>query len=1085
MPNFDKLSFDDFFDPSKGKNAFNEIIQAINVLNKELLKTKKIATDTQKVISADLNKAIKDFEKTTSTSSDAGKKQLEQLREAKKQFREQAQAIDKLKKEIDTLRKAKTEVNEVEKEANRLSKERTKLNAKLSAENQKNAKENAQLKLKQQELNKELKRSAKESLGMVDAYAKLAERAAKAKREAKNLAVQYGSMSKEARTAAIASNKLNDELKDIDKSLGDNQRNVGNYSSALGDLKSEFGSMMGAITPVGIALAGIALATQGIQEGVTSIIEINKQLEETETLTKLTGDSLKSFTAGVRVISKSFELEFKETLKTANILMKDFGISGKEATDLINIGLLKGANINDDYLRQLQEYSTQFKAAGVEASTLIEVVALGATEGIFDDKAADVVKEGGLRLREFTKATKDALVPLGELRNKQIQQAIASGDSFKAIQLVSKGLNEVKLSAKQTQGIITNVFGGPGEDAGLRFIKLLADVNTEQKDVLAGLTARQKSHLELLKVQEQVAEVQVEIAANFRDTGSSAVLLGNKIKLVLLTAFNQIINIFKPVVESFKRMMTAFQSLGALFAKFRKESKDTNKELTMFQKFIKIFARSFDFLFRAISKVIRSVIDLVQNNQRAKIIFEAFVIVIDKLFDALLAVPNAISAAFSAFVAFFTNIKKLAVDTFSAVGDQLFGILTFDPALLRKGLKAGREAFGAFGEAIAKAAREGWHRFDFADEVKADLAAAKEEADKARKEELAAARKAANDRAIQKAALDKEKLAKALAAKKKALQKEIDVEKLSLIKQRNEGLIDQETYDKKLEDLEMEHLIRMKAIQDRFNEDSLKTQQSIEEHKLDIKKQAEADELKLNQEVADAVSKSMKEQAAKRAAIAKEEADEKKRIKDQEEADRLERLNSPVANALNQVIQDRINNLVIQAGVEAVTSALQDGKTPQEALRAGAAALTAATIIRASAAAQAQGFHDGGYVDGYTGGGGEWQPVKAILHGKEHVVTHDQTDKYNMRGWSANDLDTAIQNDYFSQFAISNNAVVDQAPVIVQQQSEIDYKRIGQEVGKNIPSHNFKPLINGHFQHSETRGSKTINTIFKDKSRLR
>ncbi len=1045
MPNFDKLSFDDFFDPSKGKNAFNEIIQAINVLNKELLETKNLAEDTQKAITGKLNKSVKDLGKTVSNTSDSSKELFEENASLIKQFKQQQDAIKKLEKQIDTLTKAKTEVNEVEKEASRLAKERTKLNAKLSAENQKNAKENAILKLKQQELNKELKRSAKESLNMVDAYAKLGERAAKAKREAKNLAVQYGAMSKQARTAAIASNKLNDELKDIDKSLGDNQRHVGNYSSALGDLKSGFGSMMGAVTPVGIALAGVALAVQGLKEGVTSIIEINQQLKETETLTKLTGDSLKTFTAGVRATSGAFKTEFKETLKTANILMKDFGLNGKEATDLINIGFIKGANINDDYLRQLQEYSTQFKAAGVEASTLIEVVSLGATEGIFDDKAADVVKEGGLRLREFTKATKDALIPLGELRNKQIQQAIASGDSFKAIQLVSKGLKDVKLSAKQTQTIITDVFGGPGEDAGLRFIKLLADVNTEQKDVLAGLTDRQKRQLELLKVQEQVAAVQVEIAANFRDTGSSAVLLGNKIKLVLLTAFNQIINIFKPVVESFKRMMTAFKSLGALFAKFRKESKDTNKELTMFQKFIKIFARSFDFLFRAISKVIRSVIDLVQNNQRAKTIFEAFVIVIDKMFDALLAIPNAISAAFSAFVGFFVNIKKLAVDAFSAVGDQLFGILTFDPALLRKGLKNGMKAFGEFGEAIANAAREGWHKFDFANEVKKDLEAAKEEAAKGLKDAQSNIAKTAAT--VNKPLRTRLQLVKDLAKARKALNDELaKTRDLQSPEQINKSLSEIKTIETLLNNRhemmvspDIDEDKAMKAVEDRLNKETELTQKAADKRK-DIAK-------KTDEEI---------------------------------EQSRLARLNSPVANALNQVIADRIQNLILQAGFEAFTSAIQDGKTPQEASGQAVQVMAAGAILKASAAAAAQGFHDGGY----TGDNGEYQAV-GIVHGQEHVITKNQTDKYSMKGWTASDLDTAIQNDYFSQFAISNNSVIDQKPVVVQQREEIDYKKIGQEVGKNIPSHNFKPLINGHFQHSETRGSKTISTIFKDKKRLR
>ncbi|NRA78933.1 MAG: hypothetical protein HRU18_12045 [Pseudoalteromonas sp.] len=57
--------------------------------------------------------------------------------------------------------------------------------------------------------------------------------------------------------------------------------------------------------------------------------------------------------------------------------------------------------------------------------------------------------------------------------------------------------------------------------------------------------------------------------------------------------------------------------------------------------------------------------------------------------------------------------------------------------------------------------------------------------------------------------------------------------------------------------------------------------------------------------------------------------------------------------------------------------------------------------------------HDGGY----TGDGGEWDVVPALLHGKEHVITHDQTGEYNMRGWTATDFDNAVKSGYFTQFA--------------------------------------------------------------------
>ena len=312
-------------------------------------------------------------------------------------------------------------------------------------------------------------------------------------------------------------------------------------------------------TPAGLALAGVALAIEGIGALAETVQETNQQLKETAQLTGLNGDQLTQFTSEVRTTAKVFDQEYKEVLKAANAVSKEFGITGSEAIDLINNGFVQGADINDDYLDQLREYSTQFKAAGLSAQDFNNVVALGAKEGIFNDKAADTVKEGGLRLREFTKATKDSLIPLGQLRNEQIKQAIAAGESFKAIQLVSKGLKEVDLTAQQTQSIITNTFGGPGEDAGLRFIQLLGDIDTNQKNVNANLTEQQKKQLEILAVEEELANAEVRLGAAFKSTGKELSIFFTQLQTL---GIEGILSVIEDTKEGFNELAPLFNEVG-------------------------------------------------------------------------------------------------------------------------------------------------------------------------------------------------------------------------------------------------------------------------------------------------------------------------------------------------------------------------------------------------------------------------------------------------------------------------------------------------------------------------------------------
>jgi len=87
---------------------------------------------------------------------------------------------------------------------------------------------------------KAVKASVTEVNGEIGAYQDLQNRYAVAAQKAKDMAAAYGVNSKESKKATEEASKLDSQLKDIDKSVGQNQRNVGNYSSALDNLGGNF-----------------------------------------------------------------------------------------------------------------------------------------------------------------------------------------------------------------------------------------------------------------------------------------------------------------------------------------------------------------------------------------------------------------------------------------------------------------------------------------------------------------------------------------------------------------------------------------------------------------------------------------------------------------------------------------------------------------------------------------------------------------------------------------------------------------------------------------------------------------------------
>lgn len=92
-----------------------------------------------------------------------------------------------------------------------------------------------------------------ETTGTTGAYQRLNEEYQVAAQRAKDLAVAYGVNSKEALSATNAAKVMSDRLKQVDESVGQNQRNVGNYSSVLQKLPGGFGSVAEGAQGVGNA----------------------------------------------------------------------------------------------------------------------------------------------------------------------------------------------------------------------------------------------------------------------------------------------------------------------------------------------------------------------------------------------------------------------------------------------------------------------------------------------------------------------------------------------------------------------------------------------------------------------------------------------------------------------------------------------------------------------------------------------------------------------------------------------------------------------------------------------------------------
>ena len=311
------------------------------------------------------------------------------------------------------------------------------------------------------------------------------------------------------------------------------------------DLKVKFGALKNTAlslltNPYFLAMAGVA----GVGMAFKWWYDYNKGLMEATRLTKqftgLTGDEMKSVRNEVLAVSNTFGLEFTETMQSANTMSKAFGISVSESLKIMQDGLVSGANANGEFLDTIKEYPRYFKEAGLSAEGMVAISTQATKEGIFSDKGLDTIKEGNLRLREMTTATAAALDGIG-ISSKQVQKDLQDGSktTFQVMQDVANKLKELPQSSAAVGSAIANIFGGPGEDAGLAYIEMLGNIELDMDKVKAksgDLAKAQEDELNATK------ELQDAMASLFDYTGGGFETMKAQLSTIAKKSLTAVIN---------------------------------------------------------------------------------------------------------------------------------------------------------------------------------------------------------------------------------------------------------------------------------------------------------------------------------------------------------------------------------------------------------------------------------------------------------------------------------------------------------------------------------------------------------------
>ncbi len=290
---------------------------------------------------------------------------------------------------------------------------------------------------------------------------------------------------------------------------------------------------------------------QGIVEDANAAAEAVIAVKQN--MSDLNDTDLSNITSQLAAISERTGTDVKENTVAAGKLMKSFGLTGKQAMDLLAAGYKNGLNSSDDFTDTINEYAPLFKNAGYSGKEMFQLLKNGMENGAMNtDKAADALKEFQIRLGDGTFK--------GNINNFSTNTKKVFGEWEKGKATVkdvaaSVGADLKKMTPKEQQETLSTL-STQFEDLGIDASVALFDVGTDFDNV----TGKAK------EMSKQTPGEKWEAA--LRKLQDSLIPIGTQI----VTALQPIVNVISIIAQAFgslpgpiQTVIIAITGLVALF----------------------------------------------------------------------------------------------------------------------------------------------------------------------------------------------------------------------------------------------------------------------------------------------------------------------------------------------------------------------------------------------------------------------------------------------------------------------------------------------------------------------------------------
>lgn len=409
-------------------------------------------------------KEIEDFQKQLDKTGIVAKETTAQQKALDIQIKSLAAQHEKAQKEVDDLRQ---KLIETAKATGANSEETARLAKELSkAESQANLaeKEMSQLKNELDKLSTEASNSGRELKNLSDAENKL---------DKSTSGISGG-------FTVLKGVLVNLATEGIHKAIDAFKELVVSGTDALNELKASTNMAAEEINKFEIHMNELYKAAYG--ENLNDLSEVMSTVAQSSRETDPA--KIKELSKYAIVLRDTFGFDVAESMRTANMLIDQFGVDGIQAFNLIAQGAQNGLDKNGDLLDSINEYAVHYKQLNYTAEEFFNSLKNGTDAGTFSvDKLGDAMKEFGIRSKDSSKTTADAFISIGVAAEETVDdlfKEFAEGGQTarNATKEVTRALFSMEDKVEQNKAGVA-LFGTMWEDLGVQGIEALLNVNGE------------------------------------------------------------------------------------------------------------------------------------------------------------------------------------------------------------------------------------------------------------------------------------------------------------------------------------------------------------------------------------------------------------------------------------------------------------------------------------------------------------------------------------------------------------------------------------------------------------------------------